>query len=138
MFLIKTFFDFSKYDLLMLQIQQMTIFSSLQAIKYLETLKLWDLHNNLEHCILSFLFLKKKILLSLGGLFNNIWIILLTVDDLKIILTDCALLFRKIWAKCNLHNNVEHSVYIYVYVYVNFLLLAPWHQTTVSYGSDQL
>ena len=50
----------------MLQIQQMTIFSSLQPIKYLETL-----HNNLEHCILGFLFLK-KILLSLGGLFNQI------------------------------------------------------------------
>ena len=38
MFLIEIAFDFSKYDLLMLQIQEMTIFSSLQPIKCFETL----------------------------------------------------------------------------------------------------
>jgi len=37
MFLIEIAFDFSKYDLRMLQIQQMTIFNSLQPIKCFET-----------------------------------------------------------------------------------------------------
>ena len=60
MFLIEIAFDFSKYYLLMLQIQQMTIFSSLQPIKCFET--------NLEQCILSFFIFEK----SLGGLFNKI------------------------------------------------------------------
>ena len=44
MFLIEIAFDFNKYDFLMLQIQQMTIFSSLQPIKCFETV----VHNHLE------------------------------------------------------------------------------------------
>jgi len=51
-------FDFSKYDLLTLQTQHMTIFSSLFFNSVV--------HNNLEQGILSFLFVE-KILFSLCG-----------------------------------------------------------------------
>lgn len=51
MLFIEIAFDFSTYDLLMLQIQQITIFSSLQPINSFEILFL---------CISSFFFFWKK------------------------------------------------------------------------------
>lgn len=59
---VETAFEFSKFKLLMLQIQQMTIFSSSQPRKWFET--------HLEQLFLSFAFLM-KVLSSLGGLFSN-------------------------------------------------------------------
>lgn len=55
MLLIEIALDFSKYDLLILQIKQMTIFTSLQSIKCSETV----VRNNLEK---FFFFLKKRFL----------------------------------------------------------------------------
>ena len=107
MFLIEIAFDFSKYDLLMLQIQQMKMFSSLQPIKCFETV----VNNNLEQCILGFSFLK-KILLEYQ----------LEVCSIKFELypygwwlenyTDCHFhrQFSKIRQRYHLHNHLECGV----------------------------
>lgn len=70
MLLIEIALEFSKYDLLILQIKQMTIFPSLQSIKCSETV----VRNNLEQLFFlkKVFYFSKTMLLSLGGWFNNI------------------------------------------------------------------
>ena len=107
MFLIQTFFDFSKYDLLMLQIQQMTIFCSLQPIKYLETLKFCIIIWNTAFWV--FLFLKKNTVI--------IWEV-------------CSIKFELYWLTVHYYlGKTEQSVIciimwntVYIYMYMSMLI----------------